>query len=373
MCRCIGLRFRLPMLVLLVGCLLGSGALRAQSIVYVDQNATGPVHDGSSWCQAYLDLSEAIEAAADDSTIRVADGTYKPDPTGLEDPRDATFSMRSRLRIEGGYAGCGALDPDVRNIELYETILSGDLADDDTPPIESNCFEIHEGLWCDNAACEEIVCGIVPQCCEYQEPYFDWWGGWCLDVALTECCEQYGHVCENSRHVVVAEETYASAVLDGFTIVRGYARGAWLTPESMGGGILVAEGNPRIFNCSVTDNMSLKQGGGIGVYYGSPRLSGCTMCENQSLTNEGGGIGGYYSTLTLDGCVIKENESYYSGGGLYAIGGTAALTGCTIDNNQARSGAGLAFLSVDQITIEDSTITGNTATGFAGGMKIRYS
>ena len=28
--------------------------------VFVDLNASGPVHDGSSWCSAYLDLQQAL-------------------------------------------------------------------------------------------------------------------------------------------------------------------------------------------------------------------------------------------------------------------------------------------------------------------------
>ncbi|MCO6438029.1 MAG: hypothetical protein J5J06_13130 [Phycisphaerae bacterium] len=58
---------------------LDSDPARGQGRIYVDENAAGVVHDGSSWCKAYLTLSEAVAAAAASgrlvSEIRVADGT----------------------------------------------------------------------------------------------------------------------------------------------------------------------------------------------------------------------------------------------------------------------------------------------------------
>ena len=34
-----------------------------QTILYVDQNATGPEHDGWTWCTAFTDLQDALDAA----------------------------------------------------------------------------------------------------------------------------------------------------------------------------------------------------------------------------------------------------------------------------------------------------------------------
>jgi len=34
------------------------------------------------------------------------------------------------VALKGGFAGVGVIDPDVRDIDLYETILSGDLLGD---------------------------------------------------------------------------------------------------------------------------------------------------------------------------------------------------------------------------------------------------
>ncbi|MCA9756985.1 MAG: hypothetical protein KDA27_14365, partial [Candidatus Eisenbacteria bacterium] len=99
-------------------------------VIYVDANATGPAHDGSSWCQAFLTLSDALDVATSGSTLRLADGVYVPDVAGFEDPRDASFALQG-LDVVGGFAGCGAADPDERAPRTYESILSGDLAGDD--------------------------------------------------------------------------------------------------------------------------------------------------------------------------------------------------------------------------------------------------
>ncbi|MEE9296937.1 MAG: hypothetical protein V3W34_18485 [Phycisphaerae bacterium] len=119
-----------------------SDAARAGTFVYVDANAGG-AGDGTSWCDAYATLDAALGAIAL-GTIRVADGTYTPDPTGLADPRDATFALISGVTIEGGYPGCGAVDPDQRDIDAHPTILTGDSnGDDDSGGDNSeNCYHV---------------------------------------------------------------------------------------------------------------------------------------------------------------------------------------------------------------------------------------
>jgi hypothetical protein len=76
--------------------------------VYVDLTAPGPVHDGTSWGSAYVDLQQALADAQSGDEIRVADGNYRPD---LTDP-DGTFQLKTDITLKGGYAGFGAADPE---------------------------------------------------------------------------------------------------------------------------------------------------------------------------------------------------------------------------------------------------------------------
>ncbi|MCH8146739.1 MAG: hypothetical protein IH987_01935, partial [Planctomycetes bacterium] len=65
----------------------------AGNTVYVDADATGPLHDGASWCSAYLDLQQALAVAGAGTEIRVAQGVYRPAPAGGS--RVAAFAVPS--------------------------------------------------------------------------------------------------------------------------------------------------------------------------------------------------------------------------------------------------------------------------------------
>ncbi len=212
-------------------------AARAQTVLYVDQNASGPTHDGSSWCDAYQQVHEALAEAASNGMIdeiRVADGTYLPDTAGLGSPRLATFYLLTGVTLQGGYAGCGAADPDERDIALYETILTGDLNGDDDP-------------------------GDFP-------------GG--LSYA------------DNCYHVVTGSNVDDTGVLDGFTISGGNADGT--QPDQTGGGMYTNDGNPTVNNCTFTENSADNDGGGMYNFESSPTLTNCIFSGNWARVDGGG-------------------------------------------------------------------------------------
>ncbi|UCC31350.1 MAG: hypothetical protein JSU86_03555, partial [Phycisphaerales bacterium] len=156
------------------------------AILFVDADATGPGHMGTTWCEAFTDLREAISVAEESlgavTEIRVANGTYTPaGPCGSR----GGFHLVEDVAIKGGYAGCGASDPDERDIGEFETILSGDLNRDDV----------------------DVPCVQGSQDC-------DEYGGLCVDGS----CIIKSNNDENSYRVVWAYEVGQTAILDGFTI-----------------------------------------------------------------------------------------------------------------------------------------------------------
>ena len=112
--------------------LLLTASTFAGRIIYVDDDVTG-ANDGTNWANAYRYLQDALAAASSGDDIWVAQGIYKPDQGIGITARDrgAIFKLKKGVALKGGYAGLGEADPNERNINEYETILSGDLDGND--------------------------------------------------------------------------------------------------------------------------------------------------------------------------------------------------------------------------------------------------
>jgi hypothetical protein len=314
--------------------------------IYVDINTPND-NDGSNWANAYGNLQSALDVVADNDEIWVAAGTYQPDPCGLADPREATFQMINSVAINGGYAGFGATDPNDRNIELYETILSGDIGITDEP--NDNCYHI------------------------FYDPE---------DTPLN-----------------------TTAVLDGFTITAGNANGEYLSPLCFGGGMYNGRNsNPTITNCTFTNNSAYYGGGmfnfspldstgpvvtnctftansadiGGGMYnWGSGlTVTNCTFTDNSASDYGGGMYNSRTSTLdsrspTVTNCTFISNSASY-GGGMYTIGdpwdfSCPTVTNCTFVANSADIGGGM-YSSGNGPIVANCIFTGNIASYYGGGM-----
>ncbi len=126
--------------------------------IYVDADAPGPTHDGTSWNDAYLDLQSALTAVESGDEIWVAEGTYKPSvEVGGIGPRYATFQMKNGVGIYGGF------DPTVgddmweeRDWENNTTILSGDIGIGES---SDNCYHVfyHMSLNLDRRRPEVLI------------------------------------------------------------------------------------------------------------------------------------------------------------------------------------------------------------------------
>jgi len=215
-------------------CLLGAAnVLHAQTILYVDRDAFGPSHDGLTWCSAFVDLQDALDVAAPNTVIRIANGVYRPDTTGLTDPREATFWLLDGVRIVGGYAGCNAPNPDERDLALHETVLSGDLDGDDAQvTLLDNFAKCYTGS---SAA-------IAPGCAGFDFNLDDAVDGSDFMFVLS-----FVLYTDNVYHVVTSFGNSASASLEGCTITGGNATG--VGEHRNGGGMHVVIGAPSVTAC----------------------------------------------------------------------------------------------------------------------------
>ena len=155
-------KFKIKAVVL---CLcLGVVSMCSAKVIYVDADAAG-ANDGTSWENACYYLQDALMLAVGDDEIRVAQGVYKPDDFVLSTRpnlgRGETFALKTGLILKGGYAGLGHADPNARDIELYETILSGDRDANDVEPSDirdiiddpsraENCYHVVSAIEIDN-------------------------------------------------------------------------------------------------------------------------------------------------------------------------------------------------------------------------------
>ncbi|MCP4607607.1 MAG: hypothetical protein GY845_02670 [Planctomycetes bacterium] len=302
--------------VILIALCLCSTAIG--KMIYVDTSAIG-LNNGSSWTDAYNYLQDALADANTSEKpveILIAQGIYKPDQgaaTNLGD-RSATFQLINGVVMYGGYPGIEDLNSDTRNIELYETILSGDLEGNDT----------------DVNSPEDLI---------YNPARAD-----------------------NSYQVVTGSDTDETAVLDGLTISGG---NAYIYTNRNGAGMVIEYGSPWISYCTFINNSAQYFGGGIYNYYSSPKIVNCNFIQN-SAQDKGGGIYNYRSSPLLTNCTFSDNSADY-GGGIHNSHGSPDLTGCTFIGNSSRQGGGIYNDNCSSTHI-NCTFTQNSAEDEGGGI-----
>ncbi|MBC8217537.1 MAG: hypothetical protein H8E73_03655, partial [Planctomycetes bacterium] len=335
-----------------------------QEVKYVDADAAGD-NDGSSWEDAFNCLQDALSAASLGDEIRVAQGVYRPDedtdnPAGTGD-REATFKPKLGVSVKGGYAGCGEPEPDERDIETYETILSGDL--------DGNDIEVADP--CD---------------------------------LLTEPTRS-----ENSYHVVTGSGIDETAVLDGFTITAGNANGSPDYERDRGGGMFNdghnyqtnptvigctfignsagefgggmfnyghgdGQSNPILNDCTFLNNAARYEGGGMGGWASHAVLTNCTFTGNfAGIGGTGGGMGNVGSSPVLRNCTFSDNVAGYAGGGMSGWEfSTPSLTNCIFRDNSADSGGAMHNGTASDATLTNCTFTGNIAANDGGAIQNYY-
>ena len=288
------------------------------SVLFVDDNALAG-GDGATWDTAYRFLQDALARASEGgvSEIHVAQGTYKPDqdeanPKGTGD-REATFQIVNNIALMGGYAGVGADDPDARDIELYETILSGDLLGND-----GEDFENYE---------------------------------------------------ENSSQVLSAVDTGEQTVLDGFTITSGSDE-VGSGGKDEGGGLLVEGGQLHVLNSVFKENLA-EFGGAVHSSSAELTFVECKFIGNLG-TYAGGGIRAAGGTLDILDCVFDGNVGQSRGGGLVTTAFTNIIRS-SFTSNSASHGGGIATAYAGPLGVflelTDCTFQSNTCAGYGAAIR----
>ncbi len=340
------------LLVVLAISTITSPQANGQATLFVDDDAPAG-GDGTSWITAFTHLQDALAVATADDEIRVAEGTYTPDQDEagnvIAGDRNAMFQLVMDVAIYGGYAGLGTPKPDVRNIVLHTTTLSGDLAGNDTPVT-----------------------------CEQSSPDCDSFGSLCVDG---HCIIKQGNA-ENSFHVVTGRGTDDTALLDGFTITAGNANG--IAPDGsnqLDGGGMIGVGNMTVNNCIFSGNSATDFGGGMVIGSTNPTVSNCTFSGNTATggTEFSGGGGGMASCCgsnpTVSNCTFRNNtatgpgEIGGGGGGVLNHSSSPTMTNCIFRGNNAGTGGGMENLFAGSPSLSNCVFSGNAAK-WGGGMML---
>ena len=293
------------------------------AILFVDDDAP-PGGDGTTWKTAYRFLQDALADASGGgiAEIRVGQGTYTPDrdeanPDGTGD-REATFQLVNGVALIGGYAGIGAKDPDDRDSDLYETVLSGDLLGDDEPDFVKND--------------------------------------------------------ENSYHVVMIVQAAQQPQLDGFTITGGNANDPDELINRIGGGLWNSATDLTISQCRFVENFAILRAGGMSEGGHFTVVLNCRFIGNRTLV-QGGAFSCGTNTQVID-TLFESNESGNGGAIFVGFGVDPVFTNCMFRTNVGGNGGGLYVEDTggpSNVTLIDCIFEGNSSTNGAVHLKVGNS
>ncbi len=279
----------------------------SQAQTYVNGAATG-ANDGSSWADAYTDLSDAVASASGD--VWVAAGTYSP--AGAD--ANATYLITTPMNIYGGFAGTEASLED--RVPGNNTVLSGDIAGDDM----DNVFTSNR---------EDNVFHVIS-----------------IDVGASD-----------------------KVILDGLTISGGVT-GTDTAPDDSyfwaGGGVW-SSSTVEVNNCNFNNNYAPS---GAGLYVladaGGTSLNNCTFEKNFADSQSGGAMANSIDGFTVTNCDFRDNA--VGRGALYPLRITGLMVdNCTFTNNVNSGGFGAGmFIWSSYGTLQNTTFTGNVAGNAAG-------
>jgi parallel beta-helix repeat protein len=318
-----------------LGLLPAGGAL---AVVYVDRDAPGPAHDGTSWDTAFLTIQEGVEAANPNGEVWVADGRYVEN-----------VGVRRGVQLYGGFLGAepGGYETDCsqRDFANNPTVIDGNRA--------GSCVFMAANARVDGFTITRggpigsMVDGGGIRCRELEAE-----GGVIANNTITdnEANEGGGIYCSRSSPTIAHN-----------TISANRARRS-------GGGIHCWQSAPTLSDNTIAGNHAFSSGGGIYCDSESPSITGNTIRDNHA-DGGGGGIHCENCAPTVSGNLIAENTSYSAGGGVCMLRSLARVVGNTIRANRSGwDGGGVACRYYSDAAIQDNFIEANWANGCGGGL-----
>ena len=132
-------------------------------------------------------------------------------------------------------------------------------------------------------------------------------------------------------------------------------------------GIRNADATAALNGATITGNDATGGGGGIRTS-GITTVTDSDVSENTSTTSGGGiSLDGLASTLTITGSTVNLNDATSQGGGItVAVGNTATVEQSSVTRNTAGAGAG--FSNSGTLNVTNATVSANTSVTQGGGI-----
>ncbi|WP_428661262.1 choice-of-anchor Q domain-containing protein [Runella sp.] len=291
-------------LLLLASCLTG---LSAQATVYHVKTDGNDTNAGTSWSAPFKTLQNALATATAGDQIWVAKGTYYPDegPGTTNNSRFFSFIMREGVKIYGGFPTTGTPTMNERDWKAHETILSGDIDQNDQP--------------------------------------------------------NFVNYDNNSYHVIYNGYYYrltSAALLDGFTVEGGNINDV----GTNGAGMSNNESSPSVINCSFVRNQDMMSTeGGAGMYNNesSPSVINCSFWGNRA--RGAGGMYNVFSSPSVINCSFWGNQSTHKSGGMYNSYSSPTLVNCSFAGNTGLLSGGIYNFSASNPILKNCILWGNSS------------
>ena len=294
---------------MLVLCVLAICQCQAQ-IVFV---LTGSHGDGSSWSNAYGDLTAALKQAKAGDQVWVAKGTYAPSASG---DRNASFDIKDGVQVFGGFAGTESKLQDRKMAENL-TVLSGEIG---APGMADNAYNV---VTMKNTGDRTILDGFTIT----------------KGNASSNMGEGSKTRCGGGLYID-GEKGSAKPSIRNCQFLANMGRdGAAVYNNGRNG-----ESSPSFANCSFKNNEAGLDGGAL---YNDGRLNGKSnpMLTNCVFERNMGTYGGAICNatesgacnLTLSNCSFTENAAYLRGGAVFSMNGDEKcyleMTSCNFQGN----------------------------------------
>jgi len=279
----------------------------------------------------YNTIQAAIDAAADEDTVIVADNTY----TGPGN-RDIDFKGKAiTVKSKNGPENC------IIDCQGSET-------------------QKHRGFYLHSGQGQ----GAVIEGFTITNAYGDQYGGafFLEDCSATiNSCKILNNVAPNGAAVACYR---ASPTIADCIIVGNFA-------TFYGGGIYCTKGSsPTITGCTIIGNSAQADGGAIDCFDTSLAITNCYIAGNAA--NRGGAVRtSDCPSLQIENSTFIGNSAT-KGGALFAVNcPSGMITNCIIAANSARDGAGIVSW-MSEFAITTCKITGNSAD-YGGGLTCLHS